>query len=645
MSATARYGSWRSPITAQFIVSDTVGLMEPRLSGTEAYWIESRPGEGGRNVVMRCARDGRIGEVTSGGFNVRSAVHEYGGGAYAVHQGTVYFCNFADQRLYRQGRIGAPRPLTPTANLRYADIEVDARRGRLICVQEDHTEGDLAPVNSLVTVGLALHRAEHLPLRLASGKDFYAAPRLSPDGMRLAWLSWNHPNMPWDGTELWTATIADDGSLCEAVRVAGGADESVFQPEWSPGGTLHFVSDRTGWWNLYRWSGSEVQALCPRDAEFAVPQWVFGLSTYAFADAERILCTYTERGIWHLAELDTRAGKLREIETPYCEFGWLSADRGGLLCWAGSSTASPAIVHCSLQDGSLRTLRRASTWLPEAGYLSRPEPIEFPTEEGRSAYGLFYAPGSCDAVAPADERPPLIVRTHGGPTSACSPSLNLAVQYWTSRGVAVLDVNYGGSSGYGRAYRHRLDGQWGVVDVADCVNGARFLVEQDRVDPKRLAIRGTSAGGYTTLCALTFYDLFRAGASLYGISDLEALAQDTHKFESHYLERLIGAYPEQRERYRARSPIHALGRLATPVIFLQGAADRVVPANQAERMVGALRDKGLPVAYLLFTGEGHGFRQGANIKRALEAELYFYSRVLGFALADPLPPLEIDNLA
>ncbi len=479
---------------------------------------------------------------------------------------------------------------------------------------------------------------------LVSGNNFYANPRLSPDGARLAWLTWNHPNMPWDGCELWAADVLADGTLDRAQLVAGGLDESIFQPEWSPDGVLHFVSDRTGWWNLYRWRAGSIEQLTDLPAEFGVPQWVFGMSTYAFASAERIICAYTQDGVWHLASLDTRTKALTPFDLPYTEVSNVCVGAGCAVFTAASPSQSAAIVRLDLGTGQVTVLRRSSDVAVDAGYLSTPQSIEFPTEGGLTAHGIYYPPTNRDFVAPAGERPPLLVLSHGGPTGATSTSLSLGMQYWTSRGFAVLDVNYGGSTGYGRAYRQRLDDAWGIVDVDDCVNGARYLVAQGLADERRLAIRGGSAGGYTTLAALTFRDVFRAGASHFGVSDLEALATDTHKFESRYLDRLVGPYPARRDLYIARSPIHFTDRLSTPIILLQGLEDKVVPPSQAEKMFAAVKAKGLPVAYVPFEGEQHGFRKAENIKRAMEAELYFYSRIFGFDLADPVEPVQIENL-
>ena len=635
------YGSWRSPISSDLIVRGAVGLKDTALDGDDAYWLEGRPGEGGRSVLVHRSQDGTTGDVNPQPLNARTRVHEYGGGDFLVHDGTVFFSNFDDQRLYSVSPGGEPEPLTAEPDRRYADMAMDGARNRLISIREDHA-GSGEPANELVGIDLA-SGAEQV---LVSGNNFYSSPRPSPDGQSLAWLSWNHPNMPWDGTELWVADLDEDGMPTAMEQVAGGPDESVFQPEWSPDGTLHFVSDRTGWWNLYRVGGGAVEPLCPMEAEFGLPQWAFGMSTYAFLSPTRIVCALIERGVFRLAVLDTASGELAEIETPYSTIGSLRSDpaSGTVLFLAGSSTEPSSVVRLDAASGEREVLRRSSDLEVDQGYLSVPETVEFPTEGGLTAHGFFYPPTNKDHAASEDELPPLLVHSHGGPTAMTTATLSLSTQYLTSRGFAVLDVNYGGSTGYGREYRQRLDGMWGVVDVDDCANGATYLAEKGLVDGGRLLIAGGSAGGYTTLCALAFRDVFAAGASHFGVSDAEALAEETHKFESRYLERLIGPYPERADLYRERSPIHHTEGLSCPVVFFQGLEDEVVPPNQAVTMFEALKDKGLPVAYVPFEGEQHGFRRAENIKRALEGELFFYSRVFGFDLADDVEPLRIENL-
>ena len=640
------YGAWRSPVTSEAIVAKTIGLREVTLAGEATYWLELRPEENGRYVVVRRGPDGALADQNPAPFNARTRVHEYGGSAYLVHPDSheVYFSNFSDQRLYRVRAGGMPEALTPEGELRYGDAVLDLGHERLICVQEDHTQAGGEPQNTLVAVSLAPGAGAGVRV-LASGADFYSNPRLSPDGRHLTWISWDHPNMPWDGTDLWLASVLANGGLGQAEHIAGGPSESIFQPEWSPGGTLYFVSDRSGWWNLYRRLDDQVEPVCPKEAEFGVAQWVFRESTYAFASETRIVCTFAREGINHLAILDAETGALQVIETPFTHIEGIQSDGRRAVFLASSPTAFAAIVALDLESRERIVLRRSSTLSLDPAFVATGDPIEFPTTGGNTAHGFFYAPQSGEFIGPPEERPPLMVVSHGGPTGSADNGLRVGIQFFTTRGFAVLDVNYGGSSGFGRAYRQRLDGQWGVVDVDDCVNGARYLAERGWVNKDRLAIRGASAGGFTTLAALTFRDLFKAGASHFGVSDLEALAQHTHKFESRYLERLIGPYPERADLYRARSPIHAVERLACPVIFFQGLEDRVVPPAQAEKMVEALRNKKLPVAYLAFPGEQHGFRQANTIKRVLDAELYFYSRVFRFEPADPLESVPIENLA
>ncbi len=630
------FGEWKSPVSAAMIVQDSVGIGQVTLDDGTIYWTEQRPAENGRTALVRCGGDGRPEDIVPAPFSVRSRVHEYGGGGFAVRDGTVWFCNDSDQRLYRQTAGVAPAPVTEEGAGRFADLVVDGLRNRIIAVREDHGGDGGEPVNELVEID----NAGSVTV-LVSGSDFYAAPRISPDGARVAWLSWNHPHMPWSECILSEAKFDAAGRPAAVRRVAGGNGEALFQPEWSPDGTLYFVSDRSGWWNLYRCDGTAALPVCPVEAEFGLPQWLFNMRTYGFADAQTIICTYLLDGIAKLARIDVESGTIRSIPVPFVEMHGLVVDEDSVVFSGGGMHEPSALIRVTLREDATTVIRRSMTLPVDARFLSKAQPVSFESAHGRTAHGFYYPPRNDDYCPVAGTLPPLIVKSHGGPTGQSGCAFSLKTQFWTSRGFAVLDVNYGGSTGYGRAYRDLLFEAWGVVDVEDCVAGAAWLVDRGLVDPGMLAITGGSAGGYTTLCALIYFDTFKAGASHYGIGDLEALARDTHKFESRYLDWLIGKWPEEAERYRKRSPIHHVGQLNCPVIFFQGQEDKVVPPNQAEAMVGALKEKGIPVAYLPFEGEGHGFRRAENIKRALEAELAFYGRVFGFTPADRIEPLDI----
>lgn len=602
-----------------------------------------RPKEGGRNVIVRRSPDGTQTDVTPQPFNARTRVHEYGGGDYLAAGGSIYFSNFSDQRVHRQDAMGEPRAITPAADVRYSDYCLDESRNRLVCVREDHRNPAAEAVNSIVS--LDLQGNDDCGRVLIEGNDFYSSPRVSPDRTQLAWLTWSHPNMPWDGCELWVGEFGEDGSLTSSRWVAGGAAESIFQPEWSPDGVLYFASDTNGWWNLHRISSDgEIESVHQAKGELGMPQWVFGMSLYAFISAEQVACSHIEQGVSTFGLIDTKTGKLTTVDCPFTDIQYLRAHDGEVVFRGGSPTDVLSIVKYNVASGAFETLRRSNELEIYPRYFSVPRAIEFPTEGGLTAHGFFYPPQNPDFRAPENEKPPLIVKSHGGPTAAASTALSLSIQYWTSRGFAVLDVNYGGSTGYGRQYRERLNKKWGIVDVDDCANGARYLANRGEVDPKRLVITGGSAGGYTTLCALTFRKTFKAGASHFGVSDAEALARDTHKYESQYLTGLLGPYPERRDIYFERSPINFPERLSCPVIFFQGLEDKVVPPDQAEKMVEAMRAKRIPVAYVAFEGEQHGFRQAGNIKRALDGELYFYSRVFRFELAERVEPVKIENL-
>ena len=636
---TLPFGTWPSPITPDAIVAETIRLASVSLDAGRIGWLEGRPAEGGRNVLVRANVAGGYDDVTPAPFNVRSRVHEYGGGAYAVSGDAVWFSSFEDGRIHVQAGTGAPAPLTGEGAARFADLTVDPGRRRLLAVRETHRHG-APPVNDLAAISID----DGSVRSLASGHDFFAAPAPSPDGRRLAWLAWDQPDMPWDAAALWLAELDPAGVPGTPIRIAGGSGSAAFQPQWSPDGALWCVVDPDGWWNLHRWRDGELRCMHRAESEFGKPLWQLGTRTFGFDASGCVVCTWRSGGRWRLGRLGPD-GAMTEIPSPWTDIDSLVVDGSTAAFIGGAPDRSTAVVSLDLDSGETRVHRTSSALAIDDGMRSRPEAIVFPTGEGGEvAYGFFYPPRNASCRAPDGELPPLLVLSHGGPTGATSDTLNPATQFWTSRGFAVLDVDYRGSTGYGRAYRDRLYGEWGVVDVEDCVAGALHLAETGRADRERLAIRGGSAGGYTTLAALTFHDVFRAGASYYGISDLEVLAADTHKFEARYLDRLVGEWPRDRAVYRARSPLHHASRLGCPIIFFQGLDDRVVPPNQAELMVDALDRQGLPVACLMFEGEGHGFRGADTIRRCLEAELLFYARVFGFEPADTPAPVEIRNL-
>jgi dipeptidyl aminopeptidase/acylaminoacyl peptidase len=637
------YGSWPSPIRIDDLVGESVTLGDPWIDGDDTFWIESRPAEGGRSVLVRHRVDGSTEDVTPPPFDVRTRVHEYGGGAYTAAGGTVLFSNLPDGRLYRIDPGDAEaQPITPDGPYRYADLRFDPRRRRFIAIREDHTDGDLDPRAAIVAIPLD---GEHPPLILYEGPDFIAAPRLAPDGRRIAWLEWDQPDMPWDASRLRVAPVADDGTLGSSDLAAGGPDESIAQPEWSPDGVLHFVSDRTGWWNIYRLlDGPRLEALTPMEAEFADAAWVFDRSSYGFLADGSLAAVGRARGRDRLSYV-TPGSIVGEIDSPYTEIGTLRVGAGRVVADVATPTEGQMVV--ALDPATLATagvLRHASSTAIDPAAIARAEPITFPTAGGRIAHALFYRPRNPDHVGLEDERPPLLVRSHGGPTSSASNALDLSIQYLTSRGIAVVDVDYGGSTGYGRDYRQALDGGWGVVDVDDCEGATRYLVERGDVDGARVGIEGASSGGFTALAALAFRDGFAAGISLFGIADLELIRHDSHKFEARYADRLVGPYPEAAEVYRERSPIHALDRIRCPVLVLQGLDDRVVPPANAEALVEALRQNGIPHAYIAFEGEGHGFRGQVAQRRTLEARLAFLGAVFGFSPADALPPLDVEGL-
>lgn len=660
MPTVAPFGAWPSPVTSDWLVDAVVTLGQPLAQGESIVWTEARPSEAGRVVPVLRTPDGRLTDLVPEGWSARTLVHEYGGACTVLGRDGLVFSNFTDQRVWRvgwpdDGEPQPPQPITPEPpeprSYRYADYCLHPDGALLYAVRERHDgPADNPVVNELVVMPLD---GSGPPEVVASGRDFFSAPRPSPDGRTLAWLSWDHPRMPWDGTVLNVAELRD-GRPGPVRVVAGGPDESISQPRWSPSGTLHYLSDRSGWWNLYADDGSAQRPVARQNAEMGGPDWVFGQCTYIFLQDGRPLVAWREDGATRL-HLLSNDGEQTTFDLPWTTFTGLAPCPDGFLAVAASPSESAVLVRVGVgadigsggvavvPPGRVEVLARSRARSVDPAYVSVPRAVEFPTTGGRRAHALFYAPTNTDFTGPPSELPPLVVISHGGPTAATTSAFDPVIQYFTSRGLAVADVDYGGSTGYGRDYRRQLNGQWGVIDVDDCVNAALWLAAQGEVDRDRLAIRGRSAGGYTTLAALTFRDVFSVGASHYGVADVAALARDTHKFESRYLDTMIGPWPAAEALYTERSPIHHTDRLSCPIILFQGLEDRVVPPDQAEMMAAALRAKGLPFAHLVFEGEQHGFRKADTITAVMEAEVWFYGRVLGFTPADPPPSISIEN--
>ncbi len=657
MTARRPFGSWPSPLTAETVVAASVRLGRVAADGRAVWWDEGRPDEGGRVAVVRLDAGGEVAEATPPGFSARSRVHEYGGGAWWVHDGVLFAVGADDQRIHRIDPGAPPLPLTPAPppapggrRDRFADGVVVPGGEWLICVRERHDAPAEPPRNEIVAVraSRADGAAVDEPVALVSGPDFVASPRVDPSGRSLAWVQWDHPHMPWDSTELWTGELAfapprPAGSstprLRGARRVAGGRGEALSQPEWSPGGTLHALSDRSGWSNLYRYpgpGGAEPEPVVTVDADIGLPPWVLGGSRYGFLDDGRIGFACSREGLDRLGATDAGGG-WTPIEAPWTHVPFLAVAGGDLLVVGAGPVTEPEVARLDARGRAGRRVLRPPRDLPLGPeWFSRAEPLSFPTSGGETAHALFYRPVNPRVETPGEGAPPLVVTVHGGPTSAARPSLSLAVQFWTTRGFAVVDVDHRGSTGYGRAYRRALDGRWGEADVADCVAVVEHLAAVGRVDPVRVVIRGSSAGGYTVLRAVTSTSVFAAGISYYGIADLEALVADNHKFEARYLDGLIGPWPERADLYRERSPVRHVDRLSTPLLLLQGLDDPVVTPSQAETIVEALRRRGVRYEYLAFEGEEHGFRRSENVRRALEAELAFVRDVTGVA-----PPAEL----
>lgn len=635
----APFGSWASPVGTDKIASAGISVGSLTCDGDTLYWIEGRPLEGGRNVIVTRGTDGEVRDTTPEGFNARTRVHEYGGGSFVVDGGSIWFANFADQRLYVQHEDMAPEPLTPGGlDLRYADPVIDRSRNKIICIREDHRQPG-EPTNTLVAIDLTEGGEGTV---LFEGTDFISSPRLSPDGRQLAFVTWDHPNMPWDVTALHVVELSEGGTFNNVRAVDHPVSGSISQPLWAPGNQLYFVADWSDWWNLYRYENGAGVCVHAADAEFAAPAWIFGHANYAFRSACEAIVSFTKDGLWHLGALQLETGELTTIGEPYAGLRSLIASNSS-VCFLSDDVDRSSQVESLNNDNAVQTLRAAppSDIPPES--LSRPEAIVFPSAKDETAYGFFYPPANETFNGPDGECPPLLVSIHGGPTSTTSSALNYKIQYWTSRGFAILDLNYRGSTGFGRAFRQKLYRTWGIADVEDACAGAEYLAGKGLVDPQRLAISGGSAGGLTALNALAHHDTFSAGGSFFGVSNLEALAQDTHKFESRYCDQLIGRYPEEIEIYEARSPITSVDKISAPLLILQGQEDQVVPPSQSETVFEALKENGVPVTYIPFKGEQHGFRRAENIERAISAELAFYGRVFGFEPADDFEPLDIIN--
>ena len=647
------YGSWPSTMTTDGLASRGHRFGHLTVDNGTVYWLESLPNEAGR-VVINCVDNSNPSKsITPDGFSVRTRVHEYGGADFSVRGETIIFCNDSDQRLYLQRGTDTPIPITPAPDfkhgLRYADIEFANNGEWLICIRERHAEdGDpLNVVNEIVRISLTNINvmAINEPEVLVNGADFYSYPRISPDGKTLAWTCWNHPNMPWDQTALWNADIDSSGYINNENCLLNNENESIYQPAWSPDGVLYFVSDRSGWWNIYSFGDDDVlNAITPLNAEFGFPQWQFGTSSYAFIDSQTIFAVYCQDGREHLCLIELDKGHMTPLELPYCSYQSGLYYAAGLLFFiAANKHKGPAVISWNLSNQLATTISQAKRMIMTEDNISVAEAIRFPTEDSKHAHGFFYPPLNSEYQGSIDEQPPLIVMSHGGPTAKTSAEFNANIQFWTNRGFAVVDVNYGGSTGFGRKYRDRLKANWGIVDVADCVNAAKYLVARGSVDGQRLAIRGGSAGGYTTYCALTNYSLFSAGVSRYGVADLSCLVKESHKFEVRYLDSLVGPWPEAEAIYYSRSPINHTDKFNCPVLLLQGDEDAVVPPAQSIAMAAALDQKQIPHALIILAGEQHGFRKRENICLALEAELNFYGQIFKLVPADKLFNLELKH--
>ncbi|HAP76198.1 MAG TPA: S9 family peptidase [Acidimicrobiaceae bacterium] len=633
MRTPAAYGTWPSPIPASLLVQAAVRLGDVQPDGDALVWLEGRPAEGGRYQLVRRTADGTLVDLLPDGFGARTRVHEYGGGSFWLHDGTVFFTNWADQRLYRLAPGGQPQAITPEPAtphaLRYADGVLSADGRWVVCVRERHDgEQAIEVVNDIVAVPSDGIGPEVV---LVHGRDFVSSPRLSPDGATLVWVAWDHPNMPWDDTELWSAQLSWSHSgpqLSAGHRLAGRPGESVMQPVWSPDGSLYVISDRSNWWHVYRVEGTDqLTAIDLRDTEVGGPAWVFGeRDVVAGADGQLVWVESAADGVDLVVAHGDGAAVRHHL--PFVGLHRLSLVDEAVVGVADWATKEAEIVRVPLADPtSFQVIRAARDLGLDPAGLSVGRPVSYPSTNGRTAHARFYPPTSATHEGLPGETPPLLVTIHSGPTAAAHHGFKLQTQFWTSRGFAVVDVDYGGSTGYGRAYRKELEGQWGVVDVDDCCAASTWLAAQGLADPQRLAITGGSAGGFTTLAALATRTVFAVGASYYGVADLGALAADTHKFESRYLDRLVGPWPDTTGVYRERSPLSHVDGFDRPLIVFQGLEDAIVPPNQSQMIVDALAAKGVRHEYHTYEGEQHGFRKADTIVHSLEAELAFYRSV------------------
>lgn len=629
----APYGTWQSSVTPELVAKGSTSILNMHVDGDTTYWCELRPLNKGRYTIVRRDKDGTTKDVTPSDFNVRTFVHEYGGGAFAISKGTIYASNAADHAIYKIHSEGKPVKLTAgisktevagkevIAGTRFADFRV-APQG-IIAVGEEHVPGK--PVENFLAL-IDLKTGEYQ--KIAHGHDFYSSPALNDEATKLAWITWNFPEMPWTNSQLWVGDLASDGRLSNVKQVAGETPEAIFQPQWSPDGTLYFVTDRdNGWWNLHRSINGKVENICQMEAEAGEPLWVFDRSNYAFLGSD-IIFSYNKNGFWHLGRLDVNSKKWKEIARPAVAMKQLRSTGHSVRYIEGYIEKDDAIVELSNDNGAVVLVESKPVLDKED--ISIPQHIVFPSGN-RVAYAYYYPPANSKYKGPDNKAPPLVVMIHGGPTSQARSTFQTKMQFWTNRGFALIDVNYGGSTGYGRDYRFLLNNNWGIVDVEDCINGAKYLAASGKADPEMLAIRGGSAGGFTTLAALALSNVFKAGGNYFGVADITALANDTHKFEARYMDLLVGPYPKEKAIWVERSPITHVDRIKSPLIIFQGENDTVVPKNQSIMIYEALKARGIPVEIHLYAGEEHGFRQAENVIDSLMREWQFYLKVFGIA--------------